>query len=73
VAQQEITLARELLAVGQRREALYCLLRARRAAISMRWLFTVVMALLLPANVAGRWQRWRVRSSDQFAQQGTLP
>jgi glycosyltransferase involved in cell wall biosynthesis len=72
VAQQEITLARELLAEGERYEALRCLLRARRAAISMRWQFTLVM-LLLPARVAERWQHWRVRSSDQFAQQGTLP
>jgi glycosyltransferase involved in cell wall biosynthesis len=73
VDQQEITLARELLADGKRRDALRALMRARRAALGMRWQLTVLMALLLPANVAERWQRWRVRSADQFAQQGTLP
>jgi len=73
VAQQEITLARELLAAGRRRDALRCLLRARHAAGGRRWQLTALMALLLPANVADRWQRWRLRSADQFAQQGTLP
>jgi len=73
VAQQEITLARELLAAGRRREALRCLLHARHAAGGRRWQLTALMALLLPANVADRWQRWRLRSADQFAQQGTLP
>ena len=71
VDQQEITLARELLTDGNRRDALRALMRARHAATSIRWQFTVVMALLLPANMADRWQRWRARSSDQFAQQGT--
>lgn len=73
VAQQEVTLARELLAAGRRREALRCLLRARHAAAGRRWQLTALMALLLPANVADRWQRWRLRAADQFAQQGTLP
>ena len=73
VAQQEITLARELLASGRRRDALRCLLRARHAAAGRRWQLTALMALLLPANVADRWQRWRLRAADQFAQQGTLP
>jgi glycosyltransferase involved in cell wall biosynthesis len=72
VDQQEITLARELLADGNRLDAWRALMRARHAATSVRWQFTVVMALLLPANIADRWQRWRVRSSDQFAQE-TLP
>lgn len=70
VAQQEITLARELLAAGRRREALHYLLQARYAARGRRWQLTALMALL-PAQVAHRWQRWRLRSANAFAQQGT--
>ena len=73
VDQQEITLARELLVDGKRRDALRALLRARNAATGARWHMTLLMALLLPANVTDRWQRWRVRRcTDPFAQQGTL-
>jgi hypothetical protein len=72
VDQQEITLAREVLADGNRRDALRALMRARNAALTMRWQMTLLMALLLPANVADRWQRWRVRSSNPLAHQGTL-
>ncbi|HSV46610.1 MAG TPA: glycosyltransferase family 2 protein [Ramlibacter sp.] len=73
VAQQEVTLARELLAHGRRWEALKSLARARDAAGSRRWQLTVVMALFMPAQMVGRWQRWRLRSADAFAQEGTLP
>lgn len=67
VAQQEITLARELLAAGRRREALRWLYNARGAALGRRWQLTAAMALLLPASVAGQWQRWRVRRANDFA------
>jgi glycosyltransferase involved in cell wall biosynthesis len=73
VAQQEITLARELLAVGRRREAIACLMDARDAAAGRRWQLTALMALFMPAKVADRWQRWRVRSADAFSQEGTMP
>lgn len=73
VAQQEITLARELLAAGRRREAIGCLVQARHAATGRRWQLTALMALLMPAQVADRWQRWRVRSADAFSQEGTTP
>jgi glycosyltransferase involved in cell wall biosynthesis len=73
VAQQEISIARHLLASGQRREALRCLARARRAAVGRRWQLTALMALLLPAQVADRWQRWRLRTTEYFAEPGTLP
>jgi glycosyltransferase involved in cell wall biosynthesis len=73
VAQQEITIARELLALGRRREALHWLMQARHGATGRRWQITVLMALLAPAQLAGRWQRWRLRSAEAFAQQGTLP
>jgi glycosyltransferase involved in cell wall biosynthesis len=73
VAQQEVTIARDLLAAGKRGEALRCLLRARNAATGRRWQLTALMALLLPARVAERWQRWRLRSAKQFVEQGILP
>ena len=73
VAQQEITIAREELAAGRRREALRWLMSARYAATGRRWQITLLMALLAPAQLAERWQRWRLRSADAFAQQGTLP
>jgi glycosyltransferase involved in cell wall biosynthesis len=73
VAQQEITIARELLGAGRRRDALQFLMDARRVALSFRWQVTVLMALFAPAQLAQRWQRWRVRSTETFAQQGTLP
>jgi hypothetical protein len=73
VAQQEITIARDLLGQGRRREALRWLMQARHAARGRRWQITALMALTMPAQVAERWQRWRLRSADTFAQQGTLP
>ena len=72
VDQQEITLAREVIADGHRRAALRGLRARESRPLTMRWQMTLLMALLLPANVADRWQRWRVRSSNPFAQQGTL-
>lgn len=72
VAQQEVTLARELLAAGRRREAMACLMKARDAALTRRWLLTAAM-LSMPARVADRWQRWRVRSADTFSQEGSTP
>jgi glycosyltransferase involved in cell wall biosynthesis len=73
VAQQEITIARELLAAGRRREAIRWLVKARHAASGRRWQLTALMALFLPAQFADRWQRWRLRSAEVFSQQGTLP
>jgi glycosyltransferase involved in cell wall biosynthesis len=72
VAQHEVTLARHHLAAGQRAQALRHLLNGRQAAGGSRWQITALMALL-PAGVAGRWQRWRLRSADTFSQQGTSP
>lgn len=73
VAQHEVTLAREHLAEGHRWQALRHLGRGRRAAAGTRWQLTLLMALLLPGGIVGRWQRWRVRSADTFSQQGTAP
>jgi hypothetical protein len=73
VAQHEVTLARLQLAAGLRVQALRSLLRGRKAAAGRRWQLTLLMALLMPASVAGRWQRWRVRSADTFSPNGTTP
>jgi hypothetical protein len=73
VAQQEITIAREELAAGRRRDALRWLMSARYAAPGRRWQITFLMALFAPAQLAEKWQRWRLRNADTFAQQGTLP
>lgn len=73
VAQQEVTIAREQLAAGRRRDALRWLMSARYAATGRRWQITLLLTLLAPAHFAERWQRWRLRSADSFAQQGTLP
>jgi cellulose synthase/poly-beta-1,6-N-acetylglucosamine synthase-like glycosyltransferase len=72
VAQQEITLAREEIAMGRRRQAFRWLASARYAALGRRWQITLLM-LIAPAQVADKWQRWRLRTADTFAQQGTLP
>jgi hypothetical protein len=72
VAQQEITIARDAIAAGKRREALRWLMSSRYAATGRRWQLTLAM-LLAPAQVAERWQRWRLRAADTFAQQGTVP
>lgn len=69
VAQQQISLAREALSLGKRARALYWLLQARRGVWSRRWQLTLAMALLLPVGVADRFQRWRLRSAEAFAQE----
>lgn len=71
VAQQEITLARDLLAAGRRREALRLLWRARYAARGHRWQLTAAM-LLLPGQLAGWWQRWRVTAGSVYSHQETM-
>jgi hypothetical protein len=71
VAQQEITMARELLAAGERRQALRMLWHARYAMRGHRWQVTAAM-LLLPGQLAGRWQRWRVAGGSVYSHQGTM-
>lgn len=72
VAQQQVTLAREALAAGERRKALYWLMQSRRAALGYRWQITALMALLMPSRVAGSWQRWRLRSAEVFSPEGPI-
>jgi cellulose synthase/poly-beta-1,6-N-acetylglucosamine synthase-like glycosyltransferase len=67
IGQQQVTLAREALAAGERRKALRHLYEARRVATGRRWQLTLLMALLLPSRFADSWQRWRVRSAQVFS------
>jgi glycosyltransferase involved in cell wall biosynthesis len=73
VAQQEVTVARDLVALGRRREAFRWLLQARRAALGRRWQLTALMALLMPARLAERWQHWRIRNAETFAERELFP
>jgi glycosyltransferase involved in cell wall biosynthesis len=61
VGQQAVTQARISLAAGHRRAAIYSLWQGRRVFYTRRWQLTVVMALLLPAQVTHRFQRWRLQ------------
>ena len=68
VAQQEISFAREMLALGRRRDALRWLMQARHGAGTRRWQLTVLMTLL-PRRLVVALQRWRLRSAEEFIQQ----
>src|SRR3569623_1251811 len=70
VAQLEITLARDLLAAGRRRQALQCLWEARYAIFGRRWQLTAAL-LLLPGHVAGTWQKWRLAANSAYSHRGT--
>lgn len=61
VGQQAVTQARTALSAGNRRAALYSLWQGRRVYYTRRWQLTVLMAILLPARVTERFQRWRVQ------------
>lgn len=72
VGQQEVTLAREALGLGDRRTALRFLLDARSVALTTRWQLTLLMALFMPSSVADNWQRWRLRSAEVFSREGPV-
>lgn len=70
VGQQQVTLAREALSLRDRRSALRFLWDGRRVAGTRRWLLTALMALCMPGQVAGQWQRWRLRNIETAAPEG---
>jgi hypothetical protein len=69
VAQQQVTLAREALAAGERAQSLSWLLQARHGLGTRRWHLTLAMALFMPVRLADRWQRWRLRNADVYSQE----
>jgi hypothetical protein len=72
VGQQEVTMARDALSVGDRRTALKFLFDARRVMFTRRWQLTLLMALFMPSHFAGTWQRWRLRSAEVFSPEGPV-
>jgi hypothetical protein len=63
IAQHELSLAREALQAGRRRQAWRWLLQARPAASGRRWWFTLLMAALMPRRWIERSLRWRERAT----------
>lgn len=67
VGQQQVTAARAALTLGRRRQALALLWKARRTCLAPRWVWTLAMALTLPAALAERWQQSRLRGGARRA------
>ena len=61
VANQEISMARDALASGQRVEAIRLLCSGHDATSSIRWWSTAAMTVFVPGGLVRRWQLWRVR------------
>lgn len=60
VAENKITLVRQLLGSGQRFLALKHLLKAWRGMVSKRWWISLIMGIALPAGLVNRWENWRI-------------
>jgi hypothetical protein len=61
IAQYHITLARQAVIKGKRRQGWSLLMGGRRAVSGKRWWLTGAMLLLCPAQLVRNWQRWRER------------
>ena len=61
VANQEISIARDALASGQRIAAMRLLWSGLDATSSVRWWSTAAMTIFVPGELVRRWQLWRVR------------
>ena len=61
VADQEISMARDALASGQRKEAIRLLRSARNSASKRRWWLTAAMTAFAPGDLVRRWEHWRIR------------
>lgn len=61
VADQEISMARDALASGKRKEAVRLLRSARSWASQRRWWFTLAMTAFVPGDLVRRWEHWRVQ------------
>lgn len=61
VADQEISMARDALGSGQRKEAIRLLWSARSWASKRRWWFTAAMTAFAPGDLVRRWEHWRIR------------
>lgn len=60
IAQQEVTMARNAMASGNRLEGLHWLIRGRHAASGKRWWLTAAMAFLFPRKLVAAWESWRL-------------
>lgn len=61
VASQEISLARDALACGERATAVRLLWSGLDATSSVRWWSTAAMTVFVPGELVRQWQLWRVR------------
>lgn len=60
VAQYDIGMAREALAIGKRVESARWLIRGVRGITTKRWWVTATMILLFPGAMVKNWEHWRV-------------